>query len=182
MQLYDMAGLTMALGHAALAAGTTTTLTTSNAINVVINGKTYTLAAITNVQPATTDAATGVAPKAVPPGYGCIFIIGALKPASGVACSTTLGYVQSELVPIEASASGVYTAGAFIDLPEIPANIPDTFCPIGYITCRVASTNSASYTMFTSGTTATGAQNSNTTGFANLYGSLSTLPSRPIAS
>lgn len=179
MEPITLAGLTMNFGNAVLAGGTTTTLLTTNAVVGCINGKTYTLAAVSNIQPATTDLATGLAPKALQPGQACLFLVGFRKPASGVAGSTTLDYIQSEIVNIQPSASGVYVPGGFLDSPEFPG-IPADFCPIGYITCKLASTSAAAYTMFTTGTTVTGAQNSNSTAFANLFTTINALPNRPV--
>jgi hypothetical protein len=181
MQLNDMAGLTCNFGNPVLAGGTTTTLLTTNATILAINGRTHTLAAVSNVQPATNDANTGAPAKPIPPGYGSIFVIGAVRPASPAtqACSTTLGWVQGEIVPITASASATdYTPGAFVDLPEFPV-LPDNFCPIGFCTVRVASSNSVPLTLFSAGLTVTGAKNSNTTAIEFAYGQLATLPSRP---
>jgi hypothetical protein len=179
MEPTSLAGLTANFGAPALEGGTTTTLKTTAATIVAIAGKTYTLAAANNVQPATNDANTGAVAKPIAPGYGSVVVVGALKPASGLAASTTLGWVQGEIVPIFASASATdYTPGAFVVAPEFPV-LPDNFCPIGYFTVRVASSNSASLNLFSAGLTVTGNKNSNTTAIEFAYGQLATLPTRP---
>lgn len=108
-----------------------TTLTTTAAANYSVNGKAYTKAAATGGAAPTLDAATGVAFKAVPPGYGSVFAI-TLAAGTNIAFSA----VQGEIVPIGANLSQ-YNAGEFITPPELP-QIPDTHTPIGYMVVRVA--------------------------------------------
>jgi len=171
----DLYGATFCTGNAALAGGTTTTLN-ATATTCCINGKVVAGGTVSNDQPVATDLNTGAAFKAIPPGYGSIFVCGYTSTGDD-----NLYVVQGEIVPIMPSDSATdYVPGAFIDAPEFPL-IPDTMCPIGYITCKVANTYTAgaTYTMFTSGTTVTGAQNSAATAFANLFHSVMVLPNRP---
>lgn len=177
MNVQDLAGLTLAFGDAGIVAGTTTTMTASAAINYCIDGKAYIQPTTTNVQPATTDANTGVALEGVPAGYGTVIVFG-----YGSNQSTTIKMAQGEIVKIAPNTAS-YTPGAFIELPEFP-KIPDNFCPVGYVTVRVATdyTSGGKYIFGTSNTTATGAQNSAATAHANLFCSISAMPSRPQAS
>lgn len=170
----DLYGATFCAGVSALAGGTTTTLNAS-ATSICINGKAYAGGVVSNDQPVSTDINTGVGPVAIPPGYGSVFVCGYTSTGDD-----NLFWAQGEIVPIQPSAASSYVPGAFIDAPEFPL-LPDTFCPIGYITCKVASTYTAGskYTMFTSATTVTGAQNSAATAFENLFASVMVLPSRP---
>lgn len=177
MQPIELAGSTFAAGDAGIVAGTTTTMTAGAAVNFCINGKAYVQPTTTNVQPATTDANTGVALAGVPAGYGTVIVFG-----YGSAQSTTIKMVQGEIVPLMENTAA-YTPGAFIALPEFP-RIPEDFCPVGYATVKVATdyTAGTSYVFGTSNTTATGAMNSAATAHANLFTSIMTLPNRPQAS
>ena len=163
----------MALGDAAIAAGSTTTMTAGAVIDYMINGKAHTAPAISAVQPNTVDSNTGVAMAGVPPGYGTVIVFG-----YNAAESTAMRMVQGEIVKLAANTSA-YHPGAFVDVPEWPA-IPDDFCPVGYATVKVATdyTAGATYVFGTSNTTATGAQNSAATAHANLFTSICTLPNR----
>ena len=173
----DLAGLTMALGDAAIVAGSTTTMTAGAVIDYCINGKAHTAPAISAVQPATTDANTGVAIKGISPGYGAVIVFG-----YNAAESTAMQMVESEHCKLAANASA-YHPGAFLDVPELP-KIPDDFCPVGYVVIKVATdyTAGSTYVFGTSNTTATGAQNSAATAHANTFVSIAALPNRPQAS
>jgi hypothetical protein len=108
-----------------------TTLTTTAATLYCINGKAYSKTAATGGASPTTDAATGLAFKPVPPGYGCVFAI-TLIAGTDVAFSA----IQGEITPLGAN-SATYIAGDFVTAPEFPS-IPDKCCPIGYMVIRVA--------------------------------------------
>ena len=180
MQSIDLSGLTMCFGNVALAAGSTTTLTSTGTPAYCVNGKPAAVTSVTNVQPFATDANTGSAVKTIPPGYGCVFVVGV-----NATFSTTYQWVQGEIVPLRPADSATdYSAAKdwISGYPEFPV-LPDGFCPVGYIVAKVASTQAVTspLNMFTNLTTATGAQNSNTTAYAITYTSVCTLPNRPVA-
>lgn len=174
MQNTDLAGITLALGKAGIGAGSTTTLSAATVISYAINGKAYTISAISAVQPASTDANTGVALKAIPAGFGAVVLIGYTA-----AAGTVMAMVQSELTPLGPNGAA-FTPGAFIDAPEFPS-IPDNFCPVAYAIVKVGTdyTPGASFTFASSGTTATGAQSAAATAFAITYTAIIALPNRP---
>lgn len=111
-----------------LAAGTTTTISTTNAIDYAIRGRGYTHAALTNQATPTTDAVTGAAFVGVKAGYGSVFVYG--YNAAG-----TLLCAQGEVVPLD----GNY---AWKKKPQLPA-LPDDFAPFGFLTILAGSTADA---------------------------------------
>lgn len=154
-------GLTINLSNAGLAAGTTTTYsttaTTAHAIRGIFG---TTLAAQTNTASPTTDVNTGAAFVAMAANQACCYLwgvnaAGAIKVAQGSIVDTEVGVTT--------------TAGAFKLAPQFPA-IPDDFCPIGYCTVRTSPTGSA----FTFGTTQWAAS-----GITTTFKNISMLPSRP---
>lgn len=177
MNAPQMAGATFCHADAALAAGSTTTLSLGVAPYYCINGKAYTQAAVSNVQPSLVDLNTGDNVDGIPAGYGAVVVIGATSSES-----TTLRMVQGPLAPLNAN-SAAYTPGTFVDKPQFPS-LPDNFCPFGYALVRVATdyTSGAEYVFGSSNTTATGAQNSAATAHANTFVSLMTMPDRPQSS
>ena len=118
---------------AGLAAGTTTTFTTANAVIYSLDGEALSYAAQTNLATPTLDANTGVAFVGVPINKGCIFIFGILNAAISV--------VQGALADLD-------SAGNFILAPEYPA-IPVNFVPFGELLIKVAS-NGSTWTFGTS--------------------------------
>lgn len=125
---------TMCFNSAGLAVGTTTTLTSANAVDYAINGVAYTKAAASNEATPTTDAVTGSAFSAIPVGSGGCFTIGrdsagALKVAQG----QTLVLDSDEKFPS----------------PPAIANLPDTACIIGTLHVKVG-TSGAAWTFGTS--------------------------------
>lgn len=176
MNALQQSGLTLSMGDQALIAGTTTTLTLSTAKDYYVDGKAYTQATTTNVQPNTTDLNTGATLEGIPAGFGAAIVIGTTSSAS-----TTLRMVQGPLSELEADTAA-YTPGAFKVNPQFPP-IPNDFCPFGWVIVKVATdyTSGASYVFGSSNTTATGAQNSAATAHANTFTS-GNLPDRPVAS
>lgn len=158
----------------ALAAGATTTLTLGVAPYYQIRGKAYTQAATAAVQPSTTDLVTGTTIAGIPAGYGAAILIGATSSES-----TTLRMIKGPNQPLGANTAA-YTPGAFDVYPQFP-NMPEDFCPFGYVVVKVATdyTAGASYIFGSSNVTATGAQNSAATAHANTFVSVMTLPDRP---
>jgi hypothetical protein len=86
--------------------------------------------------------------------------------------------VKGEQTPLN-TKTAAYTPGSFIVPPQFPP-MPANFCPFGYVVIKVAEdyTAGAKY-VFGSNTTATGAQNSAATAYANTFASVFALPDRP---
>jgi hypothetical protein len=161
MNPVEMRGLNMAMLAAGLAAGTTTTLSTTATVPFCINGKAYSKTAITNGATPTTDAANSLAFRPVPANTGSVF----------VACFDASGNVkvcQGEVTNLD-PASGLFT-----NAPEFPT-IPDTLTPIGYIIIKAASTYVATTTGWLFGTHNLSA----VTGITYTFVDVMTLPTRP---
>ena len=154
-------GATINFVNAGLAAGTTSTYTTTASTNCAIAGKFATaLTAQTNTASPTTDASTGAAFKALGVNQATVLVWGV----------NAAGQIKVAQGSIENTAPGVTTtAGAFVVVPQFPV-LPDDFCPIGYSVHRTAP-SAATWTPGTSSWAASGV----TTTFANV----STLPERP---
>lgn len=125
--ILDFAGFTGCLSKATLAAGTTTTVSTTGTTVYGINGKAYSAAALTNGATPTTDIVTGAAFVGVPANYGSVFVhgfnaAGALKVAQG-------------------KVAALDNAGNFITAPDLPA-YPDDFAPFAYLIIKAGSTAS----------------------------------------
>lgn len=118
------------LSKAGLAAGSTTTYTTANAITYCVDGEALTFAAKTSQATPTLDANTGVAFETVTINKGCIFIFGVL--------ATAISVVQGPLADLD-------SAGNFILAPEYPA-IPNGFVPFGELIIKVDSTGGSGWT------------------------------------
>lgn len=157
------APLSMCISAPVLTKGTTTTLTTTNAIDITIKGRTYTKAALSNTAMPTTDILTSAAFVPVPAGYGCIFIL-------GMNAALTVVMAQSALYPISGTTDGA-TAKFAPNAPALPM-LPDTYVPFGFAVTLVGSGAST----FTPGTTTW------TTGssIATTWGDLSMMPDRLI--
>lgn len=148
--------LTMCTMKATIAAGTTTTLTTTGVTLFCIKGKAYSRAALTNQATPTTDFATGAAFVGVAINKGSIFAV-------GFDSGGTLRCVQGTVTDLDAS-------GAFIVSPSFGPT-PDTFCPIGYIVIKVAS-NGSTWTFGSSNL-------SGVTGVTYTFVDVMTMPDRP---
>ncbi len=130
MQVENMKGMTGCFSIPVLAAGTTTTISTTSAINYAIRGKGYTVAALTNQATPTTDVVTGAAFVGVKAGYGSVFVY-------GFNAAGTLKCAQGSVVAL--NTSGTY---AWDTYPQFPS-LPDDFCPFGYLTILAGSTADA---------------------------------------
>lgn len=148
---------TMCLTKAALAAGTTTTVSTTGTTTFVIQGKIYTKAAVTNGATPTTDAATGLAFPAFSANNGTVVVVGYTAAGGIVACQGT--------------TQGLDVSGAFTQAPLMPG-LPDNFCPIGYIILKGGSTLVGTFTFGTSNLSAV-------TGMTYTFVDVSMLPMRP---
>lgn len=124
------ASLTGALGKATLAAGTTSTISSTGTLPFAIRGKAYSHAALSNTATPTTDANTGAAFLGVKKGYGSVFVYG-FNAAGTLLCA------QGEIVPLDTSSTY-----AWKNKPQLPA-LPDDFCPIGALTILAGSTADA---------------------------------------
>jgi hypothetical protein len=158
----QLRGLTANHTNAVVAAGTTSTYSTTNTTAVTINGKWgTTLAAQTNTASPTTDINTGAAFVAVPVGSGCVLVW-------GVNAAGAIKLCQGPSVVLIPGATST-TSGTFSDAPQFP-QLPDDFAPLAYTLIRTASGSSA-WTPGTSSWTATGV----TATFVNV----GQLPDRP---
>lgn len=150
--------MTQCLMTAAIAAGTTTTLSTTGVTHFSIKGHSYTRAALTNQATPTTDFATGAAFVGVAINKGSVFVVGYDKDGN-------LKAVQGTITDLDAAA-------AFVTLPQF-GPIPDTMCPIGYILIKVGSTG-ATWTFGSSNLSAA-------TGVTYTFRNVNVIPDRPQA-
>lgn len=156
--------ITMCLSKVTLAAGTTSTISTTGTTVFAIRGKAYSKTAITNGATPTTDWATGNAfiPIPVPlstpnipsvpngaAGYSGIFMV-------GFDHSGNIKVIQGSIVandgntttPVLAQAMNFGATGPSPGTTQ-PANYND-FCPIGYIIVSLDSAATAAWTFGTS--------------------------------
>lgn len=120
--------LTLCLSKAALAAGTTTTLSTTGTTTYSIRDKMYSTAAKTNAATPTLDFGTGKGFLPILPGYGSVFQV-------GLDASGNLQAVQGSIVPLNADAS-------FSIAPQFGEG-PNNFCMIAYVLVKAGSTAAA---------------------------------------
>lgn len=164
MENLYLPGATINLSNAGLAAGTTSTYSTTATTVHVINGLFgTTLAAQTNTATPTTDVNTGAAFVAQTDNQAGVYVFGvnaagAIKVAQGSIEDTQVGVTT--------------TAGDFINYPQFPY-LPDDFCPIGY--CVVRTAPSASDWTF-------GSSNWTATGITATFKNVCVMPTRPQAS
>lgn len=155
--------LTMTLAKVTLAAGTTTTLSNTGTTHFAIKGLAYSKAAMTNVAAPSTDAATGAAFTAIAPGTGAILVV-------GFNAAGTLLVAQGPSKSLDGSSTSGATA-LFVNAPDFPS-VPDTMCPIGYISAKIGSAGAA----WTFGTTTNTSPANCLISFADLV----TMPARPV--
>jgi hypothetical protein len=148
---------TQTLMHCALAAGTTTTISSTGTIHYCIKGKTATKSALSNTATPTTDVTTSAAFPSLSANQGTVVVI-------GLDSSGNVKAAQGPIRPLDSS-------GLFIDQPQFPI-VPDTVCPIGYIVLKAGSTLSGTWTFGTNNL-------SGVTGMTYTFVSVSTLPDRP---
>jgi hypothetical protein len=151
--------LTLCTVKAALAAGTTTTFSTTGATLYCIKGRAYSRAAATNVATPTTDAATGAAFLPVAANQGSVFVFCYDSGAS------TLRVVQGQVQALD-------VAGNFILTPQFPG-IPDTLCPFGWLVVKAGSTAVGNWVFGTNNL-------SGVTGLTYSFSDCMTLPDRPV--
>lgn len=133
MDAQQFAPANMCLSKVALAAGTTTTLSTTGTTIYAIRGKAYSKGAITNGATPTTDYATGNNFLPVMANQGSVFMVG-------------LDH-SGNLKVIQGTIEGLDTSGNFIRAPMFGGLGPvgqgstdNDFCPIGYIVIQAGST------------------------------------------
>ena len=125
MDFLQQAPLTANYNAEVLAAGTTTTLSSTNAFSYSIDGFLYAKAALSNTATPTTDKNTGVAFVGIAAGFCSIFAV--LLNAAG-----TLAVVQGQVQAIDVANSPIF-------LPQLPA-IPAGYVPVGLIGVSVKPT------------------------------------------
>jgi hypothetical protein len=157
MDNLQLAPLTLCMSKVALAAGTTSTISTTGTTTYGINGKAYTKAAITNGATPTLDAATGLAFNPIVANQGTIVVI----------CLDAAGNVKA----VQGGVTALDVSGAFIQAPAMPV-IPDSLCPIGYIVLKGGSTLVGTWTFGTNNL-------SGVTGMTYTFVDLIGMPARP---
>jgi hypothetical protein len=125
MDMLFQAPLTLCMVKAGLAAGTTSTFSTTGATVYSIRGKAYSVAAATNGATPTTDANTVAAFPSLVANQGAIVVFG-YNAAGAVKC------MQGNIQALDAT-------GNFILAPQFPP-IPDTVTPFGYLVLKAGST------------------------------------------
>lgn len=159
-----LTGLTANHTNAVVAAGTTSTYSTTNTTAVTIGGKWgTTLTAQTNTATPTTDVVTSAAFVALGINKATVFVFGVNAAGAIKVCQ---GSIEDTEVGITT------TVGAFKNAPQFP-NLPDDFAPLAYVLVRAAPSASA-WTFGSSSWTASGI----TSAFVNI----ATLPDRPSVS
>jgi hypothetical protein len=162
-------GMTYCKSHSALAAGTTTTFSTTGATLYDIQGKSYTTSAAANAATPTTDARTGAAFLPVGLNKASVFVF--CYDGSSTTAASAIKVVQGSIVDLDGTADGA-AAGYVNALPQFPS-IPDNLCPFGYMTLKNGS-GGAAFTF--------GAQNlAAVTNVGKTFVSIGTLPDRPQA-
>lgn len=128
MDAQQAAPSTLAFVKATLAAGTTSTLSSTGTIVYSIRGKAYSASALSNTATPTTDWSTLAAFIGVTANNGCVFMVG-LNAAGALKC------VQGTITPLDVN-------GAFVVAPQF-GGLPLDFCPIGYIVIKAGATANA---------------------------------------
>lgn len=157
MDYLQQAPASMAFGKAGLAAGTTTTFSTTAALPYALKGKAFSKAAVTNGATPTLDRNTGLAFAPIAPNQGAIVVF-AFDAAGNVRCAQ--GGVQA-----------LDSAGNFLIAPQFPI-VPDTDCPFGYLVLKAGSTAVGNFVF--------GVNNlSGVTGMTYTFVDVAQLPDRP---
>lgn len=180
MDLQQFVPVTQCLSKVTLAAGTTTTLSSTGTITFAIKGKAYSASALSNTATPTVDFATGAAfiPIPIPLsnpglggvpngalGYGSIYVV-------GLDTTGALRAIQGQITALDVSGNFI-TAPQFGGLgPEGSGSTDNSFCPIGYIIVKLGSTAVATWTFGTNNL-------SSVTGVTYTFVDLISLPDRP---
>lgn len=174
MDMQQAIPATMNFTKATLAAGTTTTISTTGTTTYAIKGKFYTKTAISSGATPTTDYATGAAFLPIPipatapnlaAGYGSVYTV-------GLDSNGAIKVIQGTIQALDAS-------GNFINAPQFGGLGPqgsgsndNDFCPIGYIVVKLGATAVATWTFGTNNL-------SGVTGVTYTFVDIATLPDRP---
>ena len=196
MDAVAKAPITMCLSKATLAAGSTTTISTTGTTTYIIESFFYTKTAITNGATPTTDWVTGNAFIPIPiPGTttGLPGGVPTAPTAGGYACAYTIGFDHSGNVKaIQGPIVALDTNGNFISAaPTLnPALGPagpnpgaiaggvsadNDFCPIGFVVTKLGSAAAATWTFGTNNF-------SSVTGYTWSFNDVSTLPDGSLSS
>ena len=132
MNPLDIRGATFCAIDHTLAAGTTTTYTTTGVAHYCINGLAYTAAAVTNAATPTTDA-NGNAFTAVAANQGSVFVM-------GLNAAGAIKVMQGEVTALNGATDGA--SATFETLPDFPS-LPADFCPFGYFIVKVGASGAA---------------------------------------
>ena len=108
-----------------LAAGTTTTVSTTNAVTGWVNGVSYTAAALANTATPTTDLNTGAAFPPVAANQGTVILL-------GITAAGALRAMQGQVLALD-------VGGNFVLAPNQPA-IPDNLLVFGRIVVKAGAT------------------------------------------
>lgn len=156
--------VTMTTTKAGLAAGTTTTYSTTATVIFGIRSKAFSKTAVTNGATPVVDIVDGLAftPLTFPAsstvgGQGSVFVF-AFNAAG------TIGVAQGSVEQLDVT-------GAFVIAPQFPV-IPDTYCPFGYLVVKLGPTAVANWTFGTNNLSAV-------TGVTYTFVDIFTLPDRP---
>lgn len=168
MDNYAAAPGNFCTSKATLAAGTTTTFTTTGATLYCIKGKAYTTSAASNSATPTTDGNTGAAFVAVGPRKGSVFVFA--YDGSSTTAATAIKVYQGSIEDLTGEADGA-NAKFVMRAPSFPA-IPDTVTPFGYCITKVG----ASGTSWTFGSSNLAGPPSNV---LHTFQDLMTMPGRP---
>lgn len=160
MDVLAASPVTLCMSKATLAAGTTSTVSTTGTTVYSIRGRAYSKSAITNGATPTTDAAKGSAFRPIIANQGTVIIWGLDSSGNQKAC-------QGSIEALDAS-------GAFIRAPELPV-LPNTMCPVGAIILKGGSTLVSTFTFGTNNL-------SGVTGMTYTFIDLIGMPDRPFVS
>ena len=137
MEKTNLYGVNFCSSYAALAAGTTTTFSTTGATLYCIDGRAYTTSAAANAATPTTDAVTGSAFTAIAAKKGSVFVF--CYDGTSTTAATAIKVVQGSVEDLTPEADGANAS--FVTAPEFPY-IPDTLTPFGYVITRVGASGS----------------------------------------
>lgn len=188
MDIAAKAPITMCLSKASLAAGTTTTISTTGTTTYLIESYFYTKTAITNGATPITDWVTGNAFVPIPiPLTSTGLPPGVPGACAGYACAYAIGFDHSgNIKAIQGPIVGLDANGSFISAaPSLnPAMGPagpnpgtiaggvsanNDFCPIGFVAVKLGSAAVATWTFGTNNL-------SSVTGVTYSFNDISTLP------
>lgn len=156
MQSQDLKAINIALAAGALTAtGAETVYDTTVVVPFTINGKFYSLAAITNGVMPLLDGNTGVAFLTLAASRGCLLVFAT---------------DASDVVSVYQGNVTVLDTGNDFEVAPVFGSVPDTVTPFAYMVLK----NSSAGSTFTIGTS-----NWNATGATNVIQDIAVLPDRP---